>query len=164
MKATRGLSVLAFLTLAACAEFTTLTPGVSREQDVIARFGTPAQVQRLPDGSRVLDFPRQPEGMENWRVTLAPDGTVRNVEQLVDEPTFAKVVPGLSRSQVLQLLGRPSEEKGYPNLGEDVLSWRYLEFGNRRMFFNAHFGTDGRMKYTSRNPDPSQNTGGETDM
>lgn len=156
----KALIGLAFLTLAACASLATLTPGVSREQDVIAKFGAPADERRLPDGSRVLDFPREPEGMENWRVTLAPDGTVRSVEQLVDEPTFARILPGLSRSEVLQMLGRPSEEKHFPNLGEDVLSWRYLEFGNRRMFFNANFGPDGRLKYTSRTPDPAQEAAG----
>ena len=136
--------------------FTKLTPGTSREQDVIAKFGQPAEERRLPDGSRVLDFPREPEGAENWRVTIGPDGTVRTVEQLVDEPTFTKVLAGLTRDEVLQMLGRPSEEQSFPNLGEEVVSWRYLEFGNRVMFFNAHF-VDGRLKYTSRTPDPRQN-------
>jgi hypothetical protein len=136
-----------------------LVPGTSREQDVIARLGRPAGEHRLPDGSRVLDFPREPEGMENWRVTIGPDGTVRSVEQLVAEPTFARILPGLTIDQVLQMLGRPSEEQTYPNLAEHVVSWRYLEFGNRVMFFNAHFDSAGRLKYTSRTPDPAQHTG-----
>ena len=163
MKVLLSASLLA-LTLTACANFADIAPGASREQDVLARFGRPAAEQRLPDGSRALDYPREPEGMENWRVTLAPDGTVRSVEQLVDEPTFARILPGLTREQVLQMLGRISEEKSYANLGEDVLSWRYLEFGDRRMFFNAHFDRSGRLRYTTRSPDPSQISGGENTM
>ena len=136
--------------------FASLIPGTSREQDVIAKFGHPADEHHLPDGSRELDFPREPEGMENWRVTIGPDGTVRSVEQLIDESNFARILPGLTREQVLQMLGRPSEEQSYKNLDENVVSWRYMEFGNRMMFFNAHFDRSGRLKYTSRTPDQGQ--------
>jgi hypothetical protein len=136
-----------------------LTPGVSREREVLAKFGRPADERRLPDGTRVLDFPRQPEGTENWRVILGPDGTVRSIQQLVEETMFAGVIPGLSRAQVLDMLGRPSQENSYPNIEERVLSWRYLEFGNRMMFFNAHFDSSGRLKRTSRTPDPSRASG-----
>ncbi len=160
----RGFIVLGALALAACANFADIRPGSTRGDDVLARFGQPASERRLPDGSRALDYPREPEGMQNWRVTVGADGVVRNVEQLVDEPSFAKVVPGLTREQVLALLGPDSEEKTFPNLGEEVLSWRYLEFGNLRMQFNAHFDSSGRLKYTTRSPDASQNSGGENTM
>ncbi len=136
--------------------FHELTPGASREHDVLVKFGRPAEERRLSDGSRVLEFPREPEGAENWRVTLGADGTVRTVEQLVDEPTFTKVLPGLALEEVLNMLGRPSEHQAFANLEEAVVSWRYLEFGNRVMFFNAHFDRSGRLKYTSRTPDPRQ--------
>ena len=153
--------VLLVLPLFACAMLEPLTPGVSHEPDVQAMFGAPAAERRLADGSRVLEFPREPEGMQNWRVTLGPDGTVRAVEQLVDEPYFAKVQPGMARDDVVNLLGRFSEETHYRGLGEDVLSWRYLEFGQRVMYFNAHFDGSGRLKYASRTidrkADPAQN-------
>jgi hypothetical protein len=142
------------LLLGACATFAELVPGTSREPDVIAKFGTPAATRRLADGGQVLEYPREPSGMQNWRVTLAPDGTVRSVEQLVDEPGFAKILPGMTLEQVLLALGRPSEEKAFQNLQENVVSWRYMEFGNRVMFFNAHFGPSGLLKYVSRTPDP----------
>jgi len=77
-------------------------------------------------------------------------------EQVVDESAFANVVLGLTRDEVLQMLGPPTEEQSFANLGEDVVSWRYVEFGNRLMFFNAHFDRSGRLKYTSRTPDPRQ--------
>lgn len=133
-----------------------LTPGQSREEDLIARFGRPADEHVLPDGTRRLDFPQQPEGTENWRACLGPDGVLRSLDQLLDEANFARILPGLTRSEVRELLGRPAEEAHYSRLEEDVMSWRYGEFGNRRMFFNAHFDGSGRLKHTSRTPDPSQ--------
>jgi len=155
-----GIGLLA-LTFAGCASlFTPLVPGTSREPAVIAKFGTPAATRVLADGGKVLEYPREPEGGENWRVTLAPDGTVRSVEQLVNEPTFAKIVRGMTRDQVLEALGRPTEEKRFVLLKEDVISWRYVEFGSRIMLFNAHFDPSGHLKYTSRTPDPAANNSG----
>jgi hypothetical protein len=152
----RALVITALaLSLAACATFGNITPGISREPEVIAKFGLPGDAHQAPDGSRVLEYPRQPLGYENWRVTIAPDGTVRAVEQLVDEPTFASLRPGMSRDEVLRALGRPSETSAYPRLEEDVVSWRYMEFGLRSMFFNAHFDRSGRLKSTSRTLDPA---------
>jgi hypothetical protein len=132
--------------LSAC---TTLVPGTSKEADVLAHFGQPVEQRTLPDGGRILEYPRSPLGFENWRVTLGADGTVRNVEQLLDEPHFARVKPGMTVDQVKLELGRPGEFAKYANLSEEVLSWRYMEF-SRRMFFNAHFDMSGRLKYASR--------------
>ncbi len=147
--------------LAGCASFfTELVPGRSSEAEVVAKFGPPDAVSTLQNGFRMLDYPREPEGMENWRVVVAPDGKVVSVEQLVDEYYFARVVPGLTEEEVRELLGRPTEEKNYSRLEERVVSWRYREFGNRIMFFNAHFDPSGRVKYASRSPDPLDRRGG----
>lgn len=140
------------LVLFGCA--TPLTPGTSREPDVIARFGTSAEEFRLPDGTRVLDYSRQPLGLENWRVILNPDGTVRSVEQLLDETHFARLKPGMSVADVTRELGRPYGTTHYSNLGEDVVSWLYRDPFSR-WFFNAHFDATGRLKTTSRSIDPT---------
>ena len=135
-----------------------LVPGTSREADVISRFGQPAEQRQLPDGGRVLDFPRAPSGHENWRVILGADGIVRGVEQLLDDEHFARIKPGMPMDEVKRALGRHGEYSAFPALSEEVFSWRYLEFGNRRMFFNAHFDGTGRLKYTSRTEEPIPNS------
>lgn len=140
------------LVLSGCA--TPLIPGTSREPDVIARFGTSAEQSRLPDGTRVLDYSRQPLGLENWRVRLNPDGTVLTVEQLLDEPHFAKLKRGMSMDEVKRELGRPYGTTHYSNLGEDVISWLYRDPFSR-WFFNAHFDGSGFLKTTSRSVDPT---------
>lgn len=145
MKSVYTLILLSGL-LAGCVN---LVPGTSKEADAIAHFGQPAEQRNLPDGGRILEFPRSPLGFENWRVTLGADGTVRSVEQLLDEPHFARIKPGMTVNQVKLELGRPGEFTQYANLSEEVLSWRYMEF-SRRMFFNAHFDGTGSLKYASR--------------
>lgn len=140
-------SVLVFSVLVAgCAN---LVPGTSKEADVTAYFGQPAEQRQLADGSRVLDFPRSPLGYENWRVTVGKDGTVRSVEQLLDEAHFARLKSGMTIDEVKRELGRPAEFWKYANIAEEVISWRFMEF-NRRMFFNAHFDNSGRFKYASK--------------
>ena len=145
----RNLTCLCITVLltSSCAS---LVPGTSRESDVTAYFGQPAEQRQLPDGGRVLDFPRAPSGHENWRVTIRPDGIVRNVEQLLDDAHFNKLKRGMTMDEVKSELSRPGEYAAYPALSEEVLSWRYMEFGSRRMFFNAHFDASGRFKYSSR--------------
>jgi hypothetical protein len=137
--------------LAGCAA--PVTVGTSREADVRTSFGTPAEQRQLPDGSRVLEYPRAPLGHENWRVTLGPDGTVRSVEQLLTETNFNRLRQGMSKADVQQQLGRHGESMSFPGLGEEVLSWRYYDIPGRPFFFNAHFDTGGRLKYTSRTED-----------
>ena len=139
------LSVL-LISIAGCAS---LVPGTSKESDVIAYFGQAAEQRLLPDGSRVLDFPRAPMGYENWRVTLGKDGVVRSVEQLLTEAHFARLKTGMSIDEVKRELSRHAEISIYANISEEVISWRYMEF-NRRMFFNAHFDNAGRFKYASK--------------
>ena len=140
------------LALGGCAA--ALIPGTSREPDVIARFGAFAEQSRLPDGTRVLEYPGQPLGLENWRVSLNPDGTVRTVEQLLDEQHFARLKPRMSMDDVIRELGRPYGKVHFSNLDEDIISWLYRDPFSR-MFFNAHFDAAGQLKFTSRTPDPT---------
>jgi len=146
MRTAIGVFTTIFL-LSGCAS---LVPGTSREADVNAYFGQAAEQRQLPDGGRVLDFPRAPLGHENWRVTLGPDGIVRSVEQLLDEAHFARLKPGMTLDEVKRALGRHGEYSAYAALSEEVFSWRYMEVGIRRMFFNAHFDANGRFKHSSR--------------
>jgi hypothetical protein len=150
MRTTIWICTTIFL-LSGCAG---LVPGTSREADVTAYFGQAAEQRKLPDGGRVLDFPRAPLGYENWRVTLGRDGTVRSVEQLLDETHLARIKPGMTMDEVKRELSRHGEYAAFPALSEEVYSWRYLEPGNRRMFFNAHFNASGRVKYVSRTDEP----------
>jgi len=152
MRLSIALAVLLPVLLAACA--VPLVPGQSREGEVVARYGPPSEQWELPNGSRMLMYADTPMGYGSTRITVDRDGIVRAVEPVINEEHFARLLPGMTMEDVRKELGRPGEFARYPRLGEDVWSWRYVEFGNRRMFFNAHFDPGGRLKYTSRTPEP----------
>ena len=141
------------LALAACITPPPV-PGETREADVIARYGPPSDQWTLPDGSRVFMYADTPMGYGSTRITVDRDSVVRSVEPVINEAHFARLRPGMTKEDVRHELGRPGEVARYPLLNEDVWSWRYVEFGNRRMFFNAHFDANGYFKYASRTPEP----------
>lgn len=143
------------LLLGACAA--PIIPGTSMESDVFAYFGKPADTRQLEGGRREFDYPRGPAGRETWRVTLSPEGRVLAVENLLEDPNFGRLKPKMTKQEVDRILGRHFFTSEFPNLGEEVWSWRYTEFGNRMMYFNAHFDAgSGLLKYASRTPDPLQ--------
>ena len=149
----RSLSIsLAALLLGACAM--PVVPGTSTETDVLAFFGKPIDTRQIEGGSRQFDYPRGPLGRETWRITLSADGKVQWVEQLLDEAHFARIKSGMSKIDVQRELGRHFITTNFANLGEQVWSWRYTDFGSRYMFFNAHFhAQSGLLKYASRTPE-----------
>ena len=81
-----------------------LEEGVSTEQDVRARFGEPEQVWQEADGSRTLEYNRQPAGRRNYMITIGTDGKMSALRQVLAPHHFAKVQPGMTQEQVRRLL------------------------------------------------------------
>ena len=148
----RALPPLLFCTalaLASCAS--PPVPGAGSEADVLTYFGKPLDTRPIDNGAKQLYYPRGPLGRETWRATVSSDGRLQSLEQLLDEPHFARLKPGMSRDDVERELGRHFITSEYSNLDEQVWSWRYVDVANRYMFFNAHFDTrTGLLKYTTR--------------
>jgi hypothetical protein len=125
------------------------------EGEVVARYGQPSEEWQQPDGTRVLMYADTPLGYGSTRYIVDKDHAVIAVEPVINDEHFARLKAGMTEEDVRHELGRPGERAAYRNLNEYVWSWRYLEFGNRRMFFNAHFdSSSGRLKHTSRTPEP----------
>jgi hypothetical protein len=80
-----------------------------------------------------------------------PQGPVSEVP--LDDRQVLSLQPGITGEELQQRLGPPAMRSGYKRLDETVLSWRLIEPGNRRMFFNAHLDASGRVKYYSSSPD-----------
>jgi outer membrane protein assembly factor BamE (lipoprotein component of BamABCDE complex) len=132
-----------------------LEEGVSTEVDVRKQFGDPVTVTVLPDGSRVLDYPRQPEGWTNYVIRIGPDGKMSSLRQLLNDDNFARVQPGMGAQQVRDLLGRPAEQKRYELKNEEVWSWRYKPVNESRLF-SVTFGPDGKVSATAKGDDPRE--------
>ncbi|MCA0242844.1 MAG: outer membrane protein assembly factor BamE [Proteobacteria bacterium] len=131
-----------------------LEEGVSTEAQVRQEFGEPVTVTVLPDGQRVLDYPRQPEGWTNYRITIGTDGKMSSLRQLLNADNFARVQPGLTEMQVRELLGRPAKSQPWPLKSETELLWRFRPDANASKIFSVYFDTQGRALRTTITDDP----------
>ena len=68
-----------------------LEEGVSTEVDVRKQFGDPVTVTAEADGSRTMDYPRQPEGWTNYVIKIGPDGKMSSLRQLLTPDSFARI-------------------------------------------------------------------------
>jgi len=107
------------------------------EAQVQARLGKPDTVRKNSDGSQVWEYPTGPAGRQTYMVKVGADRSVTDVRQVLSDPYFAQVKPGMSREEVRQILGRPGDVWMFPARDEEVWSWRYQQVNP--MFFNVMF-------------------------
>ena len=143
---------LLFLTLAAsllsCAGASSVRSGMDEAQ-VQARMGKPETVRKNPDGSETWEYPTGPLGRQTYMVTVGSDHAVKDVRQVLSDEYFLKVIPGMSRDEVRQLLGKPSEVSTFAARDEEVWSWRYQQ--QNAMFFHVLFDRSaGTVRKTER--------------
>ncbi len=128
----------------------TLKPGVSTRDDVFRVMGKAANEWKQPDGSTVIEFTRQPEGVVNWFVALTPEGRLKEISQVLTDANFARIRAGMTKDEVVAIIGSPGPRATFPLKREEVWSWRYSPQPGNRFDFNVHFGMDGRVLSTSR--------------
>lgn len=152
-----GAACLALLWLGGCdpQRVARLEEGVSTEAQVRQQFGEPATVTNQADGSKVLEYPRQPEGFANYEIRIGADGVMSSLRQLLNEDNFRRVQPGMDKARVRATLGRPAEMKPYALKNEEVWSWRYKPDATSRLF-TVTFDADGRVVGTALADDPRE--------
>lgn len=162
-RAARALAagLLGLALLAGCDQqrIAKLEEGVSTEADVRREFGEPVAVFPEPDGSRTLEYPRQPEGWQNYFITIGPDGRMSALRQVLTDTNFARVRPGMDKAEVRRLLGRPAQAKPYPLKNEEVWDWRYRPDPNTSRLFSVTFDRDGRVLAAGTGDDPREQAG-----
>jgi hypothetical protein len=126
-----------------------LEEGVATEADVRRQFGEPERVREEGDGSRTLEYSRQPAGRQNYLITIGPDGRMSALRQVLSARYFEMVQPGLTQQQVRDLLGRPAKRVPYRLSQTEVWDWRYLD-GQQEKLFSVTFDAEGKVKSVAR--------------
>ena len=122
-----------------------LEEGVSSEADVKREFGEPKAVFNEADGSRTFEYTRQPEGQVNYFITIGADGKMTALRQVLKPSEFAKITPGLDKTEVRKLLGRPAKTQRFDlKPDEEHWEWRWLD-GQQAKLFNVSFDRDGKV-------------------
>jgi len=138
MPPNRAAAVLALTLLAAgCANFSAITPGTPVAQ-VESRFGRPAAIWKNADGSEQWEYPRGPFGVQTFMITVA-DGAVQEVRQVLSDEYAFKVRPGMSKEDILRLLGHPYEIVAFSRSNQEDWAWRYRDEAVRTMILHVVF-------------------------
>ncbi|HDR9483481.1 lipoprotein [Burkholderia aenigmatica] len=137
--------------------FGSLQRGVSTVDDVLRAAGKPEMVRQNEDGSQRYEYPRGPFGTSTYMLDFGPDGRLMSITQALSAENIAKVVPGMTKDDVRQLLGKPTSVSQYALSHEEVWSWHWAEGGvSGDAMFNAHFSPDGIVIRTSRSEAPGR--------
>jgi hypothetical protein len=145
-----AIHIVSAVLLAACAS-SSLVPGQSRIDDVKHDFGEPAMVFRDADGTSHLAYPTAPMGYRTLMADIGPDGRLRGIGNVLDAEHFARIAPGMTKEQVLRVLGPPTPERTMYFAARDELAWdwHYCDDWNAGAFFSVLFdATRGTVRST----------------
>ena len=133
-----------------------LEEGVATETDVRKQFGEPTQIVEHADGSKLLEYPRQPEGWTNYAIEIGADGKMSSLRQLLTPINFAKVQAGMDQAEVRRTLGKPAKTQRYSmKPDEEVWEWRFMD-GQQKKVFNVTFDRDARVLHSAISDDPRE--------
>lgn len=146
----------AALALAGCDKVAVdnLKPGVSSEADVLAAFGQPERIWQEADGGRTLEYNRQPYGVVNYMIRIAPSGTMAALNQVLTPEYFARIKPGMQRDEVRYILGKPAQQTPYRLSRTEVWVWRFEPFASHKRGFYVTFDQSGRVQSAAEGPEP----------
>ena len=172
---TRGLLLMgmlsALLGLLGCdpQRIAELEEGVATEADVRAKFGEPENIWTAADlagnpfpgaaaqpGARTFEYNRQPQGQVNYMITIAADGRMSALRQVLSPQNFALVLPGMPMEQVRKMLGKPMKITPMALQRETHYEWRYSDGPNTPRIFRVEFDRDMKVLRTGSVPDESQ--------
>lgn len=144
--------IVLLLTLAACdsQRIAELEEGVATETDVRTKFGEPEKIWDGANGARVFEYNRQPEGTQNYMITIGTDGKMSALRQVLTPANFATIQPGMMMEDVRQRLGKPMKITPYVTQKTRHYDWRYADGPNAsdRKIFTVVFNNDLRVLST----------------
>lgn len=130
---------------AGCASYggSGLRPGVSTEGEVRAVMGAPAMEFATEDNGRRLVYPRGPLGTQTFMADVGGNGVLRTVQPVLNDDTFYRIQPGLTREQVLRMIGPPGDTMAFSRTGHQAWDYRYVDTWGYQAIFSVTFDRDG---------------------
>jgi len=111
--------------LSACASLVPTPPQPGQtEADAVAGLGQPTGRYEMPGGVQRVEFARGPYGRVTWMVDLDAAGRVLRSAQVLTPENFARVRSGMTRDELLRLLGRPADRQREWQ-DRETWSWRF---------------------------------------
>jgi hypothetical protein len=119
------IALLSSALLAACASYSggSLKPGEARLENVQNLMGPPAMRWQDADGSVQLAYARGPLGYHTFMVKVGPDGRLQGITNVLEPAGFARIRPGMTKDEVLRVLGPPDYNLTVYFKARDELVW-----------------------------------------
>lgn len=132
--------------LAACASFdgSSLRPGDS-EAEVVRTLGEPALRLANPDGTRELVYPHGPLGIKTYIARLGRDGALAKVDSVLDDDHFFHIQVGMTRDEVLRMIGPPGDTMAFARSNQVAWDYRYMDTWGYLAEFSVTFDAAGRV-------------------
>lgn len=119
------VAITVTLALSACAGYSPSRDMAGQDRaTLIARMGAPER-EYSSQGLRKLHYPRGPAGSHTYFVYLDSNDRVVRWEQVLTEERFDTVRPGMTKDEVLDLIGVPSVTNGLARNRGYVWHYRY---------------------------------------
>lgn len=144
----------ATLLLVSCQSYSPrgFLPGTTIAQ-VQSGMGPPTATYPLPNGGVRLEYARGPWAKHTFMVDFDANSKLTGSEQVLTEPSFARIHPGMTRDEVLFAIGHPSDvmHVGFRERQHTVWSYRYdaifclwfqVSFNERWNVVEASYGPD----------------------
>jgi len=149
-----GVALVVSTLLAACASYngSGLKPGEAKLEDVQSLMGPPAMRWQDADGSVQLAYPRGPVGYQTFMVKLGSDGRLQSIANVLEEKGFIQIRAGLTKEQVLRVLGPPDPGRTvyFKARDELVWDWRFCSNGGAPARFQVLFdASSGAVRSTT---------------
>ena len=139
----RWITFISALLLCACASYSGrgLKPGESVLGEVLRVMGQPAMRWQNEDSSTQLVYPRGPMGFHTYMVYIGTDGKLLKIENVMEEKFFSRIQTGMTKDQVLQILGpsTPTWTLYFKARNELLWAWRYCDVWNKPARFDVLF-------------------------
>jgi outer membrane protein assembly factor BamE (lipoprotein component of BamABCDE complex) len=120
----------------------TLNPGET-EAEVIAKLGNPS-ARMLDNGGFVLEYNHNPWGQAINMARFDSEHRLISYEQVLTTETFATIKPGIStKSDVLRIIGHPSETAYFPRMQLEAWTYPYKEQGTWNSLMHIYFNNSG---------------------
>ena len=153
-------TLLGVTLLTACQTYapTGFTPGTPATT-VREHMGVPTGTYPLPDGGVRYEYARGPFGKHTFMVDFDKAAKMTGFEQVLTEPSLARIHNGMSRDEVLFAIGHPSDVK---TLGwQKRMLWSYRYDAVFCLWYQVSFNTQWDVVETGYGPDPMCDAGGE---
>ena len=137
------MAIFLSLLIGACAAYSGygLKPGVDRLENVLNVMGQPAMRWQNEDHSTQLAYPRGPMGFQTYMAYIKSDGKLRQIENVMNQKNFARIQTGMTKDEVLRILGPSfSGWTAYFKARDELAwEWRYCDAWNEAARFDVLF-------------------------